>query len=380
MTFDLGTMLGTPMNNNVQVQQIPVDMLQPYHNHKFQLYTGERLDDMVDSVKKNGVLIPIIVQPISSGRYEILIGHNRWNASKLAGKPVVPAIIKTGLSEEEAEMYVIESNLMQRGFDNLRTSEQAAVLAMRHKEMFSQGKRNDIIRELQLLENPQLAAEDEAKPQTTSDKVGAEYGMSRNSVARLLRIDTLHDTIKEWIDAGLSIRAGVELSYIEPDGQELLAEYMQQCAVPETDTNFSIIRKLLTEKTAKTLREAFQNGLITEPDDIPIVLEKPVKTASKPLKIDSAITERYFTKGESQKEISATIEKALELYFSQQSESQDEKCELDGYGLSEELLNILKDNGMKNVDDVREWMLYGNGEDTLSPDLLDEVYVLIGGE
>ena len=371
MTFDLDTMLGAPMNNNVQVQQIPVDMLQPYHNHKFQLYTGERLDDMVDSVKKNGVLIPIIVQPISSGRYEILIGHNRWNASKLAGKPVVPAIIKTGLSEEEAEMYVIESNLMQRGFDNLRTSEQAAVLAMRHKEMFSQGKRNDIIRELQLLENPQLAAEDEAKPQTTSDKVGAEYGMSRNSVARLLRIDTLHDTIKEWIDAGLSIRAGVELSYIDLDGQEILAEHL-------ADSEFNAIKKLLTEKAAKTLREAFQNGLITEPDDIPIVLEKPVKTASKPLKIDSAITERYFTKGESQKEISATIEKALELYFSQQSESQDEKCELDGYGLSEELLNILKDNGMKNVDDVREWMLYGNGEDTLSPDLWDEVYVLIG--
>ncbi|MBQ8515047.1 MAG: ParB N-terminal domain-containing protein [Ruminococcus sp.] len=379
MTFDLGTMLGAPMNNNVQVQQIPVDMLEPYHNHKFQLYTGERLDDMVDSIQKNGVLNPIIVQPIASGRYEILIGHNRWNASKLAGKPVVPAIIKTGLSEEEAEMYVIESNLMQRGFDNLRISEQAAVLAMRHKEMFSQGKRNDIIRELQLLENPQLAAEDEAdkKHQTTSDKVGAEYGMSRNSVARLLRIDTLHDTIKEWVDAGLSIRAGVELSYINPDGQELLVEYMQRCTVPETDTNFSVIRKLITEKAAKTLREAFQNGLITEPDDIPIVLEKPVKTATKPLKIDSAIAQRYFTKGESQKEISATIEKALELYFSQQSESQEEECELDGYGLSDELLKLLKKNGKKNIDDVREWMLCGNGEDTLSPELWDEVYVLL---
>lgn len=120
---------------------------------------------------------------------------------------------------------------------------------------------------------------------------------------------------------------------------------MQQCAVPETDTNFSVIRKLLTEKTAKTLREAFQNGLISETDDIPIVLEKPVKTASKPVKIDSAITERYFTKGESQKEISATIEKALELYFSQRSESESEaqeECELDSYGLSD---NVLKGRG-----------------------------------
>lgn len=384
MTFDLNTMLGAPMNNNVQVQQIPVDMLEPYHNHKFQLYTGERLDDMVDSIQKNGVLNPIIVQPIASGRYEILIGHNRWNASKLAGKPVVPAIIKTGLSEEEAEMYVIESNIMQRGFNSFKISVQAAVLAMRHKEMFSQGKRNDIIRELQLLENPQLAADDETekKPQTTSDKVGAEYGMSRNSVARLLRIDTLHDTIKEWVDAGLSIRAGVELSYIDAAGQEMLVEYMQ-FRTPETDTSFSVVRSVLKEKATKALREAFLSGLISEPDDIPIVLEKPVKTAAKPLKIDSAIAQRYFTKGESQKEISATIEKALELYFSQrsgehsESESQEEECELDGYGLSEELLKILKENGKKNIDDVREWMLCGNGEDTLSPELWDEVYVLL---
>lgn len=215
------------------------------------------------------------------------IGHNRWNASKLAGKPVVPAVIKAGLSEEEAEMYVIESNLMQRGFDNLRISEQAAVLAMRHKEMFSQGKRNDIIRELQLLENPQLASENEAdkKPQTASDKVGAEYGMSRNSVARLLRIDTLHDTIKEWIDAGLSIRAGVELSYIDPDGQELLVEYMQRCAVPETDTSFSVIRKLITEKAAKTLREAFLSGLISEPDDILSCLKSLLKRLLSHLKL-----------------------------------------------------------------------------------------------
>ena len=93
------------------VQQIPYDKLHPYHNHKFELYTGERLDDMVASVQENGVLSPIIVQPDGDG-YEILIGHNRWNASKIAGMSAVPAIVKTGLSEDEAEMYVIESNVM----------------------------------------------------------------------------------------------------------------------------------------------------------------------------------------------------------------------------------------------------------------------------
>ena len=148
--FDLGTMLSAPQT---AIQQIPCDQLHPYHNHKFELYSGERLEDMVASIKENGVLSPIIVQPIEDG-YEILIGHNRWNASKLAGLPTVPAIVKTGLTEEEQLLFVVESNIIQRGFDNLRISEQAAAIAIRHKEMFSQGKRNDIIRELALLENP----------------------------------------------------------------------------------------------------------------------------------------------------------------------------------------------------------------------------------
>ena len=149
--FDLGAMLSAPAHT--AVQQIPCDQLHPYHNHKFEMYTGERLEDMIESIRENGVLSPIIVQPIDNG-YEILIGHNRWNASKLAGLPTVPAIVKTGLTEDEALTFVVESNVMQRGFTNLRISEQAAVIALRHSEMFSQGKRNDILRELAMLENP----------------------------------------------------------------------------------------------------------------------------------------------------------------------------------------------------------------------------------
>ncbi|RGF94069.1 ParB/RepB/Spo0J family partition protein [Ruminococcus sp. AM54-1NS] len=133
--FDLSAMLSTPQQT--AVQQIPCDKLHPYHNHKFELYSGERLEDMVASIKENGVLSPIIVQPDGDG-YEILIGHNRWNASKLAGLSTVPSIIKAGLTEDEAEMYVIESNVIQRGFENLRISEQAAAVALRHSEMFSQ--------------------------------------------------------------------------------------------------------------------------------------------------------------------------------------------------------------------------------------------------
>lgn len=88
--FDLGMMLNTAPSANM-VQQIACDLLTPYHNHMFALYDGERLEDMVESIRKNGVLTPLIVQPLSGGKYEILIGHNRWNASKAAGLATVPA-------------------------------------------------------------------------------------------------------------------------------------------------------------------------------------------------------------------------------------------------------------------------------------------------
>jgi len=85
----------------------------------------------VQSVKNNGILTPIIVRD-AAGKYEILAGHNRTNAAKIAGLTTVPAVVKTNLSDEDAEMYVIETNLMQRGFKDLCTSEQAAVVALKN--------------------------------------------------------------------------------------------------------------------------------------------------------------------------------------------------------------------------------------------------------
>lgn len=92
--------------------------------HPFHLYEGERLDDMVESIREHGILNSVIVLKTDDG-YEMLSGHNRANAAKIAGLSEVPAIIKVGLSESEAYVYVIETNLMQRSFggtDTIRKS------------------------------------------------------------------------------------------------------------------------------------------------------------------------------------------------------------------------------------------------------------------
>ncbi|MGN0607350.1 MAG: ParB/RepB/Spo0J family partition protein [Oscillospiraceae bacterium] len=310
--FDLGTLLGTPDVMKNTVKQIPCDMLHPYHNHRFELYTGERLEDMVESIKENGILSPIIVQPDSNG-YEILIGHNRWNASKLAGIGSVPAIIKEGLTEEEAEMYVIESNLMQRGFDNLKISEQAAVIAQRHNEMFSQGKRNDIIRELQLLENPKYITDTTLNPVgsklDTSKEIGNEYGLGKTSVVRLIRIDRLIDELKVFINNNsIAIRSGVELSFLSEETQHIIAEQAE---------DFKIDMKI-----AKQLRNAAdENGNIDTATIIRIITgTAEIKPKPVSIKLNNDIFSKYFSPDMKKKEVTETIEKALEYYFANRKE------------------------------------------------------------
>ena len=99
------------------IQMLPVEKIKPFHEHPFRLYEGERLDDMVESIREHGVLNPVIVWKKKSG-YEMLAGHNRLNAAKIAGLTDIPAIVKTELSEEEAYVYVIETNMIQRSFAN----------------------------------------------------------------------------------------------------------------------------------------------------------------------------------------------------------------------------------------------------------------------
>ncbi len=288
-----------------QLKQIPINMLVSYHNHKFELYSGERLEDMVESIKKNGVLVPIIVQPINNGeQYEILSGHNRTNASKLAGLDSIPAVIKEHLTDDEAEMYVIETNLSQRGFTDLKLSEQAAVLAMRHSKMFSESKRQAIVDELCAIEG---------KTKSKLEQTGEEYGLKKDTVARLLRVDKLIAEMKPLIDSKqLAVRAAVELSFISENGQKLIYEVFK-------GSDGGMIDKIDTKK-AKALRQAFEkNPDMSEDDLLEFVTDKKNENIGKPLKIKPEFYLKYFDEKDSQEDILIVIEKALEAYMKNNS-------------------------------------------------------------
>lgn len=279
------------------VVELAIDSLVPYRSHPFALYEGERLDDMVESVNENGVLTPIIVQPVENGQYEILAGHNRWNASKIAGKKTIPAIIKTGLTEEEAYVYVVETNVFQRGFDNLKLSEQAAVIAER-TDSFREEKRTAIREEIQSMNSAD-------SPNRADVAVGEEYGMNSKRIARLVRIHRyLIPELKALLDDDrIPFVGAINLSFLNEDDQREVAELSEDYE--------------LTLKKCEALKKL---ALIGELNDVSAVLDDTAKQEQtapkmKPVRIHKEIYDKYFQKGEDKEHVQDVIEIALSEYF-----------------------------------------------------------------
>ena len=262
------------------VQMVPVKNIQPFHDHPFHLYEGERLEDMIASVKEHGVLNPVIVQKLDTG-YEMLSGHNRWNAAKLAGIKEIPAIVKTDLSEEEAYVYIIETNLMQRSFSDLAISEKAAVLKARYEKEACQGKRNDILEEIARLEGKEILitrGHDDHRLKTR-DMIGKEYELSGSSVGRLLKLNDLIKPFKDMVDRGaLYTKVALQLAFLPENEQTMVYEIMKE---KKTKITIEMVMKLRSH-----------SGALTEAMVKRYLSKEPIK--KKCYKVPARIVEKYF--------------------------------------------------------------------------------------
>ena len=276
------------------LQSLPVDKIRPFHNHPFHLYQGERLDDMVESIREHGVLNPVIVRKNRNG-FEMLSGHNRQNAARLAGLTELPAIVKEGLSDEEAYVYVIETNVIQRSFTDLAPSEKAAVLSARYEKVISQGRRNDILQEI---EEIGTCGHDVHKSRSR-DGIGEEYGMTGRNIARYMRVDKLIRPFKDKLDAGeLTLTAAVELSYLSEDEQAIVAE--KDAAIDE--------------KMAKSIRAAAGEMTTDKLEEILHTFRKSAPAKAVSVKMPAEAEEKYFF-GMKAKERTDLVIKALDAWF-----------------------------------------------------------------
>lgn len=112
------------------VTMLDIDSIKPFHNHPFHLYEGDRLDDMVESIRDHGILNPVIVRKIDDG-YEMLSGHNRQNAAKIAGLKKIPAIIKYDLPDS--------SNIEKNGFKEIYSLSQTPQVVLDHQARDDRG-------------------------------------------------------------------------------------------------------------------------------------------------------------------------------------------------------------------------------------------------
>ena len=280
------------------IQMLPVNKIKDFHNHPFRLYEGERLADMIESVREHGVLNPVIVRTVNNN-YEMLSGHNRRNAAELAGLKEIPAIVKDNLPDEEAYVYVIETNMMQRSFSDLLTSEKAAVLAERYDKVLYQRKRDEIVQELARLEGQEDVGH-VVQLSSNRDTLGEEYGLSGRTVARIMRVNNLIPELKEKVDMNeLALTAAVDLSFLPEETQRELLRVSNENGVK------------ISRELANTVRN---NGISVVNELFKDDGRQSRVALSKNIKISKEKYEQYFGKMKSE-EINAIVEQALEIWF-----------------------------------------------------------------
>jgi len=290
--------------------QISIEQLVPFANHPFSMYEGQRLADLVESVRENGIITPIVVRPIDGGdTYEILSGHNRVAAAKEVGLETVPAIVREGLTDDEAMFIVTETNLIQRSFADMKHSERAVVIAVHYEALKSKVTyRSDLLEGVKDVNGEQVAPR-----LKSSGLLALQYGLSADTIKRYLRINKLIPQLKEHLDNNdFGIVVGVSLSFLRESEQKIIAELIAD--------NIKIgIRQ------ADTLRKASAEHALNKTAIKQIL--NPEKTAprTKAYKVSKSIMSEFFGNGESDEEIENVIAEALRAYYGSQSLSEAEE-------------------------------------------------------
>ena len=199
-----------------QVQQIPIDALHPFTNHPFKVLDDEAMTRTVESIAQYGVLAPLIARPRPEGGYEIISGHRRQYAAKLAGLDTLPVIVRQ-MSDDAAVILMVDSNLQR---EHILPSERAFAYKMKLEALKNQGARSD-------LTSSQVGMKLQAL-----DIVGQEAGDSRNQVHRFIRLTNLIPELLDMVDEKkISFNPAVELSYLDEAQQR---DFLQ--AMDETQT------------------------------------------------------------------------------------------------------------------------------------------------
>ena len=273
-----------------RVINLPPGEISDFPNHPFKVRMDEEMQQMAESVKEHGVLVPALVREKPGGGYEMVAGHRRKRAAELAELPEIPCIVRN-LTDDEAIIVMVDSNLQR---EKILPSEKAFAYKMRLDAMKRQGQRTD------------LTSVPVAQKLTSRAELGKVVGESQDQVRRYIRLTYLLPEILDMVDDGkIALRPAVELSYLAEKEQHFLLDTMfsEDC----TPSHAQAIK----------MRKFSQEGKLN-PDVILSIMQEEKPNQKEQIKIPKERISRYFAPGTPAQKIEDTIVKALELYRKRQ--------------------------------------------------------------
>ena len=269
-----------------KIRDIPISEIDEFPDHPFKVLMDEDMEQLVESIKRNGVMTPATVRLKDDGRYELISGHRRKKACELAGLETIKCEVKD-LTRDEAIIIMVESNL-QRSV--ILPSEKAFAYKMRLEAMDRQGKRND------LTSTPLVSKS------RSNEELADKVGESREQIRRFIRLTELVPEILQMVDEKqIAFRPAVEISYLAEEQQYTLLEAMSY-----NDATPSLAQAIKMKKFN-------QDGKLTDEVIQSIMEEEKPNQKEKPAFRDERIT-KLIPKTVPKGQETDFVVKALEFY------------------------------------------------------------------
>ena len=272
-----------------KIRDIPISEIDEFPDHPFKVLMDEDMEQLVDSIKRNGVMTPATVRLKEDGRYELISGHRRKKACELAGLDTLKCEVKE-FSRDEAIIVMVESNLQRT---TILPSEKAFAYKMRLEAMNRQGKRTD------LTCSPMG---NKLQGKKSSDELAEKVGESKNQIFRYIRLTELVPEILQMVDERqIAFRPAVEISYLSEEQQYTLLEAMEY-----NDATPSLAQAI-------KMKMYMQEGKLTDGVISSIMEEEKPNQREKPAFRDERIT-KLIPKSVPKGKESDFVVKALEFY------------------------------------------------------------------
>ena len=278
------------------LKNIPLDEISDFPDHPFKVRMDEDMNDLADSIKSHGVLVPALVRPVGDG-YQMVAGHRRKAASELAGAETLPCIVRD-MTDDEAIIVMVDSNLQR---EKILPSEKAFAYKMKLDAMKRQGKRTD------LTSSP---VDKKLKGKTSAQQVSEISGDSQPQIYRYIRLTSLTPELLSLVDENkIAMRPAVELSYLSQAEQKALCDTMEKedC----TPSHAQAIK----------MRKFSEDGKLSQ-DVILSIMEEEKPNQVEKFTIPRNKLNQYFEPGTPSQTIEDTILKALEMYRQRQRQRQ----------------------------------------------------------